>query len=78
MKKPRISGGLAEVEDTKRNKLMHFEAAKASINGRFSDLAELKRNILASRKIVDFCLLKVNYKSALKRNRIVQVPFLWR
>lgn len=78
MKKPRISGGLAEVENTKRNKLMHFDVGESSINGRFSDLAEQKRNILASRNSEDFCLLKVNYKSALKRNRIVQVPFLWR
>ena len=29
MKKPRISGGLAEVEDTKRNKLMHCEVGES-------------------------------------------------
>lgn len=29
MKKPRICGGLAEVEDTKRNKLMHFDAGES-------------------------------------------------
>ena len=29
MKKPRISGGLAEVEDTKRNKLMHFDVGES-------------------------------------------------
>ena len=29
MKKPRISGGLAEVKDTKRNKLMHFDVGES-------------------------------------------------
>ena len=29
MKKPRISGDLAEVENTKRNKLMHFDVGES-------------------------------------------------
>ena len=29
MKKPRICGGLDEVEDTKRNKIMHFEVGES-------------------------------------------------
>ena len=29
MKKPRISSGLAEVENTKRNKLMHFDVGES-------------------------------------------------
>ena len=29
MKKPRISGGLADVEDTKRNKIMHFDVGES-------------------------------------------------
>ena len=29
MKKPRISGGLAEVENTKRNKLMHYDVGES-------------------------------------------------
>lgn len=78
MKKPRISGDLAEVENTKRNKLMHFDVGESLYKWPIQRFSGTKRNILASRKIEDFCLLKVNYKSALKRNRIVQVPFLWR
>ena len=29
MKKPRISGDLTEVENTKRNKLMHFDVGES-------------------------------------------------
>ena len=29
MKKPRISGDLVEVENTKRNKLMHFDVGES-------------------------------------------------
>ena len=29
MKKPRICGGLADVEDTKRYKIMHFEVGES-------------------------------------------------
>ena len=39
MKKPRISGDLAEVENTKRNKLMHFDVGESLYkwsNQRFS------------------------------------------
>lgn len=78
MKKPRICGGLADVEDTKRNKIMHFEVGESLYKWPIQQFSGTKRNILASRNSEDFCLLKVNYKSALKRNRIVQVPFLWR